>query len=226
MPQLTVTGWYHVFLFGGVVPYLAIKSHTRMKNSTAPIDRLRHFQRGSLTLVIFAVLSLLTALKQHLWWLFHVDSAGVWKGLPAAIAIYVAAVVIMKPQWRKAVEQRKRVASLFMPENAIERAWWITVATLAGVSEEITWRGVQTTLLAILLGNFVVASIVCAVMFGLAHFMQGWKSMGIVVLFALVFQALVWLSGTLLLAMAVHAAYDITAGLNYGRMGRELGYSA
>jgi hypothetical protein len=226
MPQLTVTGWYHAFLFGVAVPYLAIKSHARLKNSTAPVDRLRHFQRGSLTLVFFAVFSLFTALKQQMWWLFHVDSARVLKGLPAAVAIYVAAVVIMKPHWRKAVEQRKRVASLFMPQNALERAWWITVATLAGVSEEITWRGVQTTLLAIVLGNFVVASVVCAVMFGLAHFMQGWKSVGIVVVFALVFQALVWLSGTLLLAMAVHAAYDITAGLNYGKLGKELGYAS
>ena len=38
------------------------------------------------------------------------------------------------------------------------------------------------------------------------------------------FQALVWTSGSLLLAMIVHAAYDITAGFTYSRLGRELGY--
>ncbi len=42
---------------------------------------------------------------------------------------------------------------------------------------------------------------------------------------ALGFHTLVWLAGSLYVAMAVHVAYDITAALNYGRLGRELGYS-
>ena len=33
------------------------------------------------------------------------------------------------------------------------------------------------------------------------------------------------LVGSLYVAMAVHIAYDITAGLSYGRLGKELGYS-
>ena len=36
--------------------------------------------------------------------------------------------------------------------------------------------------------------------------------------------ALVWLAGSLYVAMAVHVVYDITAGITYGRLGRELGY--
>lgn len=220
-----MTSWYHVLLFGVVVPYLAIKSHARLKASTAPIDRLKHFQTGAATLAIFAVFSLFTALKQHLWFLFNVDRAGLLKGLPAAVAMYVGAVIVMRPRWRKAVERRKPVVRLFMPGNAIERAWWVVISTLAGISEEITWRGVQTTLLAMLFGNFVAASVVSAAMFGLGHSVQGRQSVAIVAVFALLFQAIVWLSGTLLLAMAVHVAYDITAGLNYGRLGKELGYS-
>jgi hypothetical protein len=55
---------------------------------------------------------------------------------------------------------------------------------------------------------------------------QGWKSSAIIVFFALGFHALVWLSGSLYVAMVVHTAYDITAGLTYGRLGRKLGYSA
>jgi len=46
-----------------------------------------------------------------------------------------------------------------------------------------------------------------------------------ILLFALGFHALVWLSGSLYVAMVVHIAYDIIAGLTYGRLGKELGYS-
>src|SRR5262249_2450239 len=58
--------------------------------------------------------------------------------------------------------------------------------------------------------------------FGLTHIIQGWRSVAIIVVFALGFHALVWLAGSLYVAMAVHVAYDITAGLSFGRLGREL----
>jgi hypothetical protein len=53
---------------------------------------------------------------------------------------------------------------------------------------------------------------------------QGWRSAAVILVFALGFHALVWLSGSLYVAMAVHIAYDVTAGISYGRLGRELGY--
>jgi membrane protease YdiL (CAAX protease family) len=95
---------------------------------------------------------------------------------------------------------------------------------LAGLSEEITWRGVQTALLSSLTRSLWLAAIICAISFGLGHFIQGWRSSAIIVFFALGFQGLVWLSGSLYVAMAVHVAYDITAGLSYARLGREFGY--
>jgi membrane protease YdiL (CAAX protease family) len=90
------------------------------------------------------------------------------------------------------------------------------------VGEEITWRGVQTALLAILTGNLWIAAILSAASFGLSHIIQGWRSVAVVVVFALCFQTLVWLAGSLYVAMAVHIAYDITAGITYGRLGRQL----
>jgi membrane protease YdiL (CAAX protease family) len=96
----------------------------------------------------------------------------------------------------------------------------------AGLNEEITWRGVQTALLSNLIGRLWLAAIICSISFGLGHMVQGWKSSAIIVVFALGFQLLVWLSGSLYVAMIVHIAYDITAGLSYGRLGKEFGYSA
>jgi hypothetical protein len=143
----------------------------------------------------------------------------------AGVAFYVAAVLFMRPRWRRAVQGRARVVHLFMPSSARERAWWFAVSLLAGFGEEVTWRGVQAALLAVLTGDFWTSAILCSVSFGLAHIIQGWRSAVIIGLFALGLHAQVWLAGSLYVAMVGHLAYDLTAGITYGRLGKELGYN-
>jgi membrane protease YdiL (CAAX protease family) len=75
-----------------------------------------------------------------------------------------------------------------------------------------------------LTGSYWIAALLSAVSFGAAHATQGWRSAAIIVGFALGFQAVVVASRSLYIAMATQMAYDITAGLTYGRLGRELGY--
>jgi membrane protease YdiL (CAAX protease family) len=130
----------------------------------------------------------------------------------------------MRPRWRKAVESRVPAVHLFMPDNTVERAWWIGVSFLAGIGEEITWRAVQTALLGALTGSFWFAALLSAVSFGMTHIIQGWRSAAIIAGIAIGFQVLVWLAGSLYVAMVVHVLYDLTAGIAYGRLGRELGY--
>lgn len=93
-----------------------------------------------------------------------------------------------------------------MHENATERAWWLFVSVLAGVGEEITWRGVQTALLVPLTGRYWIAAALSAASFGVAHALQGWRAAAIIVCFGLGFQAIVVTSGSLYIAMAVHVA--------------------
>jgi membrane protease YdiL (CAAX protease family) len=123
------------------------------------------------------------------------------------------------------VQHNTRVAHLFMPSNATELGWWLVVSVLAGTGEEITWRAVQTGLLAAATGNYPTAVVLSALSFGAAHAVQGWRSSAVIVVFALGFQTLVWLTGSLYIAMAVHIVYDITAGISYGRLARQLGYA-
>lgn len=221
---LTTLGYYHLIVFALVVPFLAIRSHSKLaKAAAARIDRLKHFQSTAIMLVLFGALSVLTARDLHIT-LFPADLMPTLVALPAGVAMYVVAVTLMRPRWRKAVLKRARIVHLFMPQSAAERRWWLAVSVLAGVSEEITWRGVQTVLLAAIVAPPFVAMLICAVLFGVAHFVQGWKSAAVISLFAVGFHALVWLTGSLYLAMLVHVAYDVTAGLTYGRLGRKLGY--
>ena len=226
--EINPAGWAHLAYFGLFIPALVVRGRMKIRNTKTPLpNRLRYFQTTSFTLVMFAALSLLVARAE---WIELFPRA--WPPLLAVLAgvvMLVATVAFMRPLWRRAVERRTpvgaRVLHLCMPANGVERAWWIVVAVLAGISEEITWRGVQTALLTNLTGRLWIAAIICSISFGLGHMVQGWKSSAIIVFFALGFHALVWLSGSLYVAMAVHTAYDIIAGLTYGRLGKEFGYS-
>jgi len=217
-------GWYHVIIFGALVPVLAWKSRERSMRADAPKPPLARFLRSTtVVLALFALLSWLTAWKQDLnIWSLSIQRPLV--SLPLAVGLYVLAIVVMRPRWRRAVERRLPHLRYFMPQTPEERRWWVVVSTAAGVSEEITWRGVQPPLLAFLTGSPLAGALLSAVLFGAAHALQGFRSAAVIVLFALAFQLLVWTSGTLLLAMIVHAVYDITAGFTYSRLGRELGY--
>ena len=228
MPEIvywmTPAGWGHIFFFCVLVPVLAVRSRRRTQRPDAPRVPLPKFlQSGAIMLVLFAVLSLLTAQRQRMD-LWPDTILRPWLSIPLAVAFYLFAVTVMRPLWRRAVEKRSPHLRYFMPQSAEERRWWVVISVLAGVSEEITWRGVQPALLAYVTGSPVAGMVLSAVAFGAAHAIQGFRSAAIIVLFALGFQMLVWISGTLVLAMIVHAAYDVTAGFAYGRLGREIGY--
>jgi membrane protease YdiL (CAAX protease family) len=218
---LNLAGWFHLGYFGVLLPALAVRVRRKQLPTDQPLpDRLRYFQKTAFELVMLATVSLLVAWVQRIP-LFP-RSLPPLGAVIAGVALYAAAVAFMRPRWRRAVERRARVVHLFMPANARERAWWIAVAILAGVGEEITWRGVQAALAGVVTGSFWIAALFCSTSFGLTHFIQGWRSAAVIVVFALGFHTLVWLAGSLYVAMAVHVAYDITAGLSYGRLGREL----
>jgi uncharacterized protein len=221
--EVNAAGWGHLALFGVYLPLMVLRGRKMVFAADKPLpNRLRHFQMTSIQLLAFALLSLMVAKVQWIQ-LFPRTLPSAW-AIAGGVAIYVAMVLLMRPRWRKTVEKRSRVVHLFMPDNALERTWWIVVSFLAGIGEEITWRGVQAALLGALTGSFWIAAILSSISFGLAHLIQGWKSVAIIIGIALGFHIQVWLAGSLYVAMVVHVLYDITAGITYGRLGRELGY--
>jgi membrane protease YdiL (CAAX protease family) len=217
-------GGFHLLFFGVLLQILVFRAHRKIEGGTRPIpDRAKHFRGATLEGLMFMSVSIAVASVTRID-LFSIDPSRLGRGALAGAAMYAAAVLYMRPRWKRAVERCAPIVSLYMPRNASERAWWILVSLIAGIGEEITWRGVQTQLLVPIVGSYLVATILCAISFGLAHFIQGWRSVVVVVVFALGFQSVVWASGSLYVAMLVHVAYDITAGLSYGRLGRKLGY--
>jgi membrane protease YdiL (CAAX protease family) len=84
---------------------------------------------------------------------------------------------------------------------------------VAGIVEEIVYRGALFTLWQRVLGSWWAAAALCSLAFALAHFVQGWRAMVVIIAFALGSHAIVRLTGDLYTVMAVHVVYDFLAGL-------------
>ena len=220
---LTFLTWYHLVYFGLFLPLAAVVMRNRLRDKVATLNRARHFRSTAVSLTILLLTSLIVARVREIP-LFPA-SPPPWTAVVAGVAMYAVSVSLALPLWRKAVRANEPVATLFMPTTSAECAWWLLIAALAGVGEEITWRGVQVTLLEDLSGSYWLAVLASATSFALMHAVQGWKSVLIIGTFAIALQALVGLAGSLYVAMAVHTAYDLTAGLVYGRLARQFGYS-
>jgi membrane protease YdiL (CAAX protease family) len=116
-------------------------------------------------------------------------------------------------------EEERRTLAVYRlaPRRPVEWAAWSAVAVAAAVAEEIGYRGVGAAILTWWSGSAVVAMVLCAAAFALAHALQGWKSAAIIFGFALVMHALVAATGSLVPAMAVHFVYDVVAGIAIAR---------
>jgi membrane protease YdiL (CAAX protease family) len=214
-------GIVHLVLFGLWLPYLAIKTASRLKSRPYP-PKKKYLVSVIVQLAALGLFSYLIARDN--WIPIFPRQLPAPKYWALGAATLVALVTFMRPMWRKAVAKRGRRTWLVMPRDRKERLLWAGCSLGAGISEEITYRGVMFTLLWRITGSAVVAALVMAAVFGVSHFLQGWTSMAIIVGIALAMQGLAWLSGSLYVSMAVHAVYDLIAGLSYGKLGEELGY--
>jgi len=214
-------GLGHLVFFGLFIPWAAWRSKVRFEASAMPSFRA-HALQTILNLMAFGAFSLFVAFMEGITLL--PAAMPPWRAIGAGVVILILMVAIMRPRWRRAVEKRARIVQFFMPKDGSERLRWAAIALLAGITEEITWRGVQFALLFRLTHNPLLAAILSAASFSISHVIQGWRGALAVVPFALSFQLLAWLAGSLYVAMAVHFLYDLAAGLSYGRLGRELGY--
>jgi len=219
--RVGLVGYYHLLFFGIFLPYLAIRSSGRIATRPLP-PKVPHLRSQVITLLLFLALSLAVSFKEWIsLWPREVPEP---RMMLLGVMVLVAMVLLMRPMWRSRVAARGRKVWLFMPRTSEERGWWIACSVAAGISEEVTYRGVMFGLLWRLTDNMLAAALLCAAVFAVSHFMQGAKSMAIIFALALTFQGLAFLSGSLYVGIAVHALYDIAAGLTYGYYGERLGY--
>jgi membrane protease YdiL (CAAX protease family) len=145
-------------------------------------------------------------------------------GIAAAALAILLAVGALSWQLRTPDERRSLWMRHLLPRTSTQWALWLLVSLAAGVAEETAYRGVLVVLLASVTASFIAAAILSAAAFAIVHYPQGPKSMGWVFAIGLVMQGVVAATGTLYVAMGVHAVYDVTAAIRaVGRIRDEEG---
>ena len=134
----------------------------------------------------------------------------------------IAALILVRPHWRRSMEDGTPTWRLFAPVDQREQRMWVVLSLSAGIGEELVWRGVLPALLTRATSSFVFAVILCVMSFAIAHAIQGLRSVLAIAAFALAFHGLVWISGSLYVGMAAHFIYDVIAGFTYAQFAREL----
>ncbi|HET9299982.1 MAG TPA: hypothetical protein VFO11_08555, partial [Candidatus Polarisedimenticolaceae bacterium] len=148
--HIGIAGWYHLAVFGLLLPWIAVKSRSRIAGRPLP-SLTSHLPRVVIQLLVLGAFSVLVSRVEWIQ-LFPREVPPIWT-MALGLLLAVLAAAAMYPLWRRAVQARKRTTYLFMPRTGAERAWWIAVACAAGVTEEISWRGVQWVLLTRWTGN-------------------------------------------------------------------------
>lgn len=145
------------------------------------------------------------------------------------VAIFVAGMLAGVPmlnayqRWKRAGGTQEVPRHSLLPATTGELAFWIPVALLAGMAEEIAYRGVAVALVHRWTGSAALAVGASAVAFGLAHVTQGGKTAVMTALFGLGLQLVFSLTATLYLPILVHALYDLLLGIMFVFLNRRAG---
>jgi membrane protease YdiL (CAAX protease family) len=203
---------YMLLAFAGVLlPILIVRSSRRLGSGPLPISRLRFYKQTILFQLVLATLCVWTAWS-------HCIVAMPLPRRPliswgAAALMYVVTVVTLKLRWPSRTAASKRRLYDILPHNRRELVPYVFVCIVAGIAEEIIYRGVMTALLQRIVGMAIVTIVLVSISFAAAHAMQGWRSVASIFVIALACHALVWLAQSLVPVMVVHFAYDLTAGM-------------
>ena len=96
-----------------------------------------------------------------------------------------------------------------LPRNRPELGWGAALSVNAGIVEEGLFRLALPSLLVIVTGEPVSAFVLAALVFGALHAYQGWVGVLATTVVGLLFTLLYVASGSIVLAMLVHALFDL-----------------
>lgn len=207
-------GWWFLIVVGLLLPIAAIGSASRTPPADAPGQRrISQRFRTVAVLVVLGAVALYVARRDGIV-LFAPVRANlslliVSLGILAGVLILAELLIVS----RSPGERRKLWVRQTIPRSNAELVVWIISSCVAGATEEIIFRGVFFALFLSVTRSIATASLVSAIVFAIAHYRQGWKSMFFILGIALLFQWFVIYSGSLIPAMIVHAVYNIVRGI-------------
>ncbi|WP_213813724.1 CPBP family intramembrane glutamic endopeptidase [Glaciihabitans sp. dw_435] len=134
--------------------------------------------------------------------------AGITLGVGVALAIGLVLPILLLRGHEEEIPTVGDVGAL-LPRTRGELKYGAGLAINAGLVEELLFRLALPALIFGILGNGIVAFVGATVLFGLLHIYQGWVGVVSSTVLGLVFCAIYLLSGSIILAIAIHALFDL-----------------
>jgi len=166
------------------------------------------------------------------WWLLlgnGLESMGLipiadgrqWVAIGVGIFIILAQVIYLATVSRNAdkltaIKEQMGELSNLAPQTRTERRLFDMVSITAGVCEEILYRGLLLATLVSLVGTWPAVAIT-SLIFGLGHAYQGISGIAKTGLVGLGLALLTVSSGSLFIAIVLHAVIDLTSGRIMGK---------
>lgn len=139
-----------------------------------------------------------------------------WRALATDVAITLPFWAVWEAaaygvHWALGPSAAKSVDDL-LPRSLLEILLWIAVSITAGFCEELAFRGYLQRQMHALSGNVAAAVIAQALVFGLAHAYQGWKSVIVISVLGVLYGALAAWRPNLRVNIISHAWSDVWEG--------------
>lgn len=100
-----------------------------------------------------------------------------------------------------------------LPVTQTEKTTWVVVAITAGICEEIVFRGYLFRQFEAFTGNRWAALSLQALLFGVSHGYQGWKSVVVITVYGAGIGLVALVRGNVRAPVIIHAATDLVGGL-------------
>jgi membrane protease YdiL (CAAX protease family) len=207
--------WLYIAAMVLVLPLLAARSAHALNSGKVPLP-----SRGSIHLNTLVTLGILLGASLTVARLEGVPLFPAWAPGPAdaaAVAVFLlltlGALAARLGRLDRTMRDRLERVSMDDWRDPAQLAPYAVVCVMAGVAEEIAYRGVLAELLTRVTGSQTVAVVVASIAFGAAHAVQGWRGAALAGVFAALFHGIVLVTGDLYAAMIAHATYDLLAGL-------------
>jgi|HubBroStandDraft_6_1064221.scaffolds.fasta_scaffold395023_2 membrane protease YdiL (CAAX protease family) len=191
-------------------PVSGIVSYLRIRSGKPLPPKLKRYRRTLAGQAVFLFSIILAAREENVSLI-----AGPRPTLTAwtvAFAFLAISGLNAKRAWPKLKAERIERARLIFPEEASQMPYWAAISVMAGITEECAYRGLAFRFLTNNHGSVVLALALCIASFAIAHLAQGWRAVIAMALIAGVLHLVVYLTQTLILAVVVHAIYDLMVG--------------
>jgi membrane protease YdiL (CAAX protease family) len=208
--ELSTVARYFLLIVLVFVPVSGVVGYFRIRSGKPLRPKRQRYRVIIVVQFIILVITLLAARREGIellgrqWgspeiWLITAGYVGliIWRGRRA---------------WAKMSADRMEKARRLLPDDPSLMRLWVGISAMAGISEECAYRGLAYQLLVRITLSPALAVLICVICFAIGHMTQGWRGVLGTFLIALIFHGLVFLTNSLYLAIAFHAAFNLIVG--------------